>query len=104
MGTKRKFDRKGKGKGKEKKGGAAEGRGDGKGGKTILLQPDANAHDKGVIGEEKGKGKGKYPEFDFFKEDTMPYPYDVKIRRVTAWQADDKVKAATQQASSTTQA
>ena len=69
------------------------------------MQPDANVHYKGVIGEEKGKGKGKYPEFDFFKEDTMPYPYDVKLRRVTDWQADDKVRAAMQQqASSTTQA
>ena len=58
MGTKLKFDGKGKGKGKEKKGVAEEGKGDGKGGKTILLQPDANAHYKGVIGEENGKGKG----------------------------------------------
>ena len=108
MGTKRKFHRKGKGKGKEKKGVAGDGKGDGEGdGKTILLQPDANAHYGGVIGRdgdlthEKGKGKGKYPEFDFFKDDTMPYPYDVKLRRVTDWQADDKVKASMQQASST---
>ena len=88
-------------KGKEKKGVAEEGRGEGKGGKTILLRPDANVHYKGVIGEEKGKGKGKHPEFDCFKDDTIPYPYDVKLRRVTDWQADDKVKASMQQASST---
>ena len=100
----------GKEKVKRKKGVAGDGKGDGKGGKTSLLQPDANAHYGGVIGRdgdithEKGKGKGKYPEFVFFKDDTMPYPYDVKLRRVTDWQADDKVKASMQQASSSTAA